>query len=361
MSVFTCGVCNAELGSRNALNIHLFRLHPEAKPFLCTFNDCEASYEANHLLQQHIAEVHEGKSFIQCPNCNKKLRKDSLTLHLRTCKGQRSERYAMHICPFPDCEENFYTSTECNRHYQHFHADLYQKLSFSDILTETWIYKLYFIRNLQRNNFKVGMTCWPLQHRLSGYASSAWNYPHELVNCWALPLHCNNHWSFAHQIENKVHLELARAGFELIGGRKREFFKFKGSPDNDTITICNIITSLNPDLSEPLKLGSVSSPNKLYLVYSKKYELGKIGYTTMPMWKRLNSMNRGNHSVSSGGNYELIDLIHVDSTATVHLIKAWECDIMVRYHNVFGLTKGEHFECPPSDLELAKQVFRYSL
>ena len=252
-----------------------------------------------------------------------------------------------------ECGIKFRYCSSFDDHYQSTHANIYQKIAFSKNPANRWLSKLYFIRSLSKCNFKIGITCCPLDRRLAVYRAE--KYAHELIDCWQLPLYVNNHSCYTYQIENKIHLEIARRGFQNIG-ESPEFFNFLGSPDDETEVIRDVIIEfIKPYVfTEPLRLASKSSPNKLYLVHSESFRLGKIGYTTMPMKRRLGGINQE----TPGGNFVGVDVIYVDPNAIDHELKAWENDIIARIHERFGLVKDEYFNCSTSELDLAKQVFR---
>jgi hypothetical protein len=51
-------------------------------------------------------------------------------------------------------------------------------------------------------------------------------------------------------------------------------------------------------------------------------------------------------------------MIYVDPAATVHELKAWENDILLRFYKIFGLVSHEYFNCTKNQLKEAKNVFQ---
>jgi transcription elongation factor Elf1 len=343
---FKCPHCEQEFESHVLLNAHL-HTHVENR-FKCPL--CTATFKSADYISDHIRKEHPESKTVECDRCDAKF----------NCQSEMAAHKISHYpadfsCPV--CKKTFECASAYDAHYQPNHADINEKIAFSRNPANRWLYKLYFIYSLRENNFKVGITSRPLQHRLNRYVTDD-GYVHELVEMWELPHDVNLHWCYAHQIENCIHLSISKNGFILEEG-KREFFQFR-NPSVDIQTVTNIITEqlFRTTFTEPLRVDFLQkSSNKLYLFYCKKYNIGKVGYTTMTINERLHSMNTGKHTTASGGNFETISVIFVDHNATIHELKAWENDIIIRFDRKFGLVKDEYFNCTLEDLETAKIIF----
>jgi hypothetical protein len=396
-SFIQCSICLKQVESHH-MNRHKRYAHTLGR-FSCPIDDCDISFKHKNLIVGHLERKHvnafkcncgrlfqrrremiahqdkeHGDDKIHCRVCArtfnyssdmwmhvKKVHPDSKTVKCNRCMRSflcPSEMYTHKLdshypcnllCSSPGCGLRFDCVAHYDRHYQKTHASLREKIAFSNDSAERWMYKCYFIRSLLNNSFKIGMTRTPISARLNRYIRED-HYEHELVDWWPMPDFVNNHRCYAHQIENMMHLLVFRAGFELVEG-KLEFFKFRSSPLEETIQVWNILMSASI-FSDPLRLATNSS-NKLYLVYNETLQLSKVGYTTEVMSKRLSQINE-KHEV---GKFIIIDIIYVDPFATVHELKAWENDILVRIHQQYGLVKNEYFNCAKADLDLAKQIF----
>jgi hypothetical protein len=234
-----------------------------------------------------------------------------------------------------------------DEHYQTYHATLDEKITFSREIESNYLYKLYFI-SFGSTTFKIGITRRPLYMRLCKYKE------YRVIKVVQLPLIINSHRCFAHQLENKIHLHISKK-FKLVEN-KLEYFTFNDSETSESQLISELIdrTIVQSDLTEPLRIGSCTSSNKLYLIYNERSEIAKIGYTTQPINSRLRVINEH----SSDGNFDLVDLIHVDPAATIHELKAWENDLLLRIYYQFDLMKFEHFKCSKEMLDVAKAIFR---
>jgi hypothetical protein len=357
--------CDASFVSHNKLISHLRNQHKNA--FSC---DCGASFQCASLLNAHRDEFHDDTK-AACPICSKFIVKNNIWKHIHRYHSEssivccdRTDCQEMFISPrklykhklekhYPPnlicsyCGLRFDTISSYDEHYQPNHATLAEKMTFSRDPSKRWGYKLYFIRSINGESFKVGITSCPLRNRLSQYVT----YQHVIVDWWPLPdQHC-----YAHQIENKIHLTIARAGFQLIEP-KREYFKLHEHVDDEVQHVWNLIMSQSI-FTEPLRLAPNSSSNKLYFFYNKNFELGKVGYTTMTIYERLHSINKGQFTLISGCSFHCVHVIHVDQIATIHELKAWENDIIVRLHEHFEFITDEHFYCPNNSVELATKVF----
>jgi hypothetical protein len=109
------------------------------------------------------------------------------------------------------------------------------------------------------------------------------------------------------------------------------------------------------DVTYPIRIVE-ESKSKLYLLYNEDDDIGKIGFTRLPMYKRLSHYNTGKHK-NGKGLMRLIDLIFVDSLASVYELRAWENDILIRVSSSFSMVKREYFNCRKDELETARNLF----
>jgi aspartate carbamoyltransferase regulatory subunit len=350
---FRCDKCPERFQQASLLISHYKRFHPEDRAFTCPIENCFETFNNDSNLSYHMHHRHATSKSVKCDypfGCSEWFFSKSIMYEHKLQTHYPSGL----ICP--KCEQKFDFCIDFDNHYQNNHATIDEKIAFSTEESNRWLYKLYFLKSIMDSTFKIGVTRRPLHKRMYDYKHK--NYAHAIVHCWQLPLSVNTHRCYAHQIENKIHLEIVRMGFETVGDT-HEFFKFKSSPEEETLLVTNLIDeqlSLS-DFNEPLRLAVDNLfVKKLYFAYSESLQLGKIGFTTQSVKKRLHGINRE----TPGGNFINIDVIFVDPAATLYELKAWENDVLVRLHQCFPvMIKHEYFSCPPEDVDAAVGLFQH--
>jgi hypothetical protein len=336
---FACKICQKPFPSRSARNLHERSEHVTENDTVCPV--CNLVF-GNVL--EHLKISHSGSCTFQCPQCNE---------YLPSMTSVDKHRLKVHYPPdliCIVCQKQSKKMKHYDAHYQPLHASIEEKLAYSRLPEERWLCKLYIFKTEDNTAFKVGITSQPLNYRLSKLKAEG--HTLQLVHFWELPLLFNNRLNLVFQTENKIHLELSKR-FEVVH-KKYEYFKLSNSTLHE---VTDLVASflMQGDVTYPIRIVE-ESKSKLYLLYNEDDDIGKIGFTRLPMYKRLSHYNTGKHK-NGKGLMRLIDLIFVDSLASVYELRAWENDILIRVSSSFSMVKREYFNCRKDELETARNLF----
>ncbi|QCE01748.1 general transcription factor IIIA [Vigna unguiculata] len=130
----TCGECGATFKKHAYLLQHM-QSHSLERPFVCTVDDCQASYRRKDHLTRHLL-LHEGKTF-NCPvvNCNIEfslqgnMKRHVEEIHDGSSTAAADKSHKQHVCPEIGCGKVFRFSSQLKKH-----EDSHVKLESVDVV-----------------------------------------------------------------------------------------------------------------------------------------------------------------------------------------------------------------------------------
>ncbi|RCN23946.1 zinc finger, C2H2 type [Ancylostoma caninum] len=104
-----CQACGRLFSLEGSLILHVDRMHSGARPYPCTWPDCEKSFPSSELLRKHLRNTHQPAKYI-CARCGAGFDlSEPYKIHLRQHDGIRP--YTCSICL-----RKFTSRAVCRRH-----------------------------------------------------------------------------------------------------------------------------------------------------------------------------------------------------------------------------------------------------
>ncbi len=338
-NAYCCEKCNLTFSTWTDLHNHNEASHTEGR-FVCTIDNCNKSYSLHSAMRTHQKNCHTTHLLFGCDRC---------TESFSTQQEMFTHKLAAHypaelVCEL--CLMPFDFMCVFDDHYQRKHATYDEKIAFSRIPANRYCQKLYLLADVNLKFFKIGITGAMICTRIKNLRTQ-YKFDLKLVECWVLPEKYDKHYVYAHQLENRLVLDLVCQLEYNFVGEHREYFYLKEDSTTELIEIAKWINANihRQDWSIPHRQIKDKSNNVLYMIYSEKYKLGKIGYTTYDINKRLSSFNTYEHTVESEGNFIVLDSLPLPHDANILELKASVNDALILFHENFKLKKHEYFHC----------------
>ena len=336
---YNCSFCDSAFPTLAEARAHEFTIHSDLAHFNCGVDGCTMSFCTKSHLYTHWRTIHPYTPQYQCDRC------DEMCLSF---SNLQEHQHAVHypkdlVCPV--CGLTCDYISKYNDHYQRKHATYAERLQFSLFREETYIRKMYLAIDQTTREFQIGLSKSPISRIIQPHTNLT------LVNHWLLPQNCDEHRIYAHQMYVKLLVDFIDTfGYDLVGNQLYTFVSHNTSEEFSTISnwIATRLSLLS--WSTSFKYSASVSTTYVYLMYSEDDKMGKIGYTTMALKDRVYQVRSKNES-----DYQIISFISLDSALSVLQCMAHENDVLVAFHEQFGLVRHEYFKC--ADIDVAIELF----